>query len=244
MDAIGISKYFYTALHLTPPDDEFVTTVTSAKGNQIVLASAPPAPYSGWDHCVLKVSVDDMPTLPSRHVIQKCNGNVITLFTSMDGTQTIPVGAEVSLVGGPLADSPVFLFEPPTVTQLVENNEKSWVVVVHLEQEVSVAGIRGSGRDNGANNSKRTHLLAITGEILDTYGSGSDKTAIELYDEKLAPYLLAEQILSVVHTARLNTCAGVYALEEIKSSSMNIFERDGSERTLVSVITFSASLIR
>lgn len=242
MDGLLVCKHFYNSLLITPPQATFTATVASSNTKMVIFEEELPGGQNAWAHCLMKVDIADEPALPGRYVIQASAGNTVTLFNNVPKYLTFEPGSTVELVGGPLADAAVFLFEPTSIEQVVASGKTAWVIVNREGQRLGYAGIRAkSVMDNGANNKEREHKLLISGETVSYYGSATPLTDIEIYDAKLATHILEEQIISVVHSTRLDTCNGMYSTEDVYSQNNIQLKRDGGLLTIGCMVSFDVT---
>lgn len=231
MDSLGITRSLYkeiaarkASLALVDPL-AFSSTVLRCANRQLILAEAPPA--GDYAFSILKIEVAGDP-VPLRLLVNRIVGTVVDLYTAIDKDAMPPIGSDVTLYGGPLAESELFYFDPPSVTEYGTDSAKNIVTVNYSGQTIGPSGVSNRVGDNGSYNQKRQHSIVITCESAFNLQVGFESDAIAAFDNRVYHVMLCEQLVAVAHGFRMDGANGRYGIGDITTVPA-IVERSGPD---------------
>lgn len=207
----------------TIPSDVTGLTVAAVSGNQIQLSTNPGGAADAWSYGILEVTTGVAEGL--RSVIVSNNGSIITLGATFGNDYPISVGDTVSLKGGPLKSSRVYMFEPISIKKALSDNYKFFVTVNSLDGKVSFKGMGGRST-KGMSAAIREYGMEVIVETPNITGDFADEDDVRrvLFDLPT----LKDQICVLCHYFKMHEGSRVYGIGDIEFTYAMI-QRTGSD---------------
>jgi hypothetical protein len=187
-----ILKDFFT---LSFPTD-ITTTIQSAEGNRIVL-NVSAGVTDAWMGGVVQINDTTSDYDRMFAVIIGNTGNTLTLASPMigRGDLSVLVGKTVTVSGGPLSKSRVFITDPTNVEKAFTAN-KDYLIVLNI----SGGGLKqrsiGAAIGKGAHSTQSETDIEVACETKDI---NSNSTPAEVFNAAFGIHILKHQVLFLTH---------------------------------------------
>lgn len=176
-------------------------------------------------------------------IVDKWNGNQLSLFNSLRGGDSIAPGTRVKISAGPLASARIFAVEPDSYLLDVEEEDDAPKVSVTFGLVSSTLDVSSLGRE------AQGHRAAINQTRSYTMLAACEVQAMAVEDpaqskrDRLAVYVLAEQVQLMLHVFRQHGGLAFTDMEPIEVE-YGIVERDGAYYAHAAIISFDIAFSR
>jgi len=215
-----------------PTDVTTGLTISAIHGHSVILNTNPGAVATdAWYGALLKITSGDSTNLTVP--IAGNAGNTIYIATPF-GKEVIDtlIGADVSVIAGPLGTAKIFFIQPPSVQKLVDDGAQHFVYINTINADIT---FRGLGRDkttHGARNSKRSYTVQVLCEVPYNKGSTTEASA---YAAQTKIFDLTEQVALMLHGFRSNLYNNFAGNDEIKID-FALLEDSGKPKSDISIL--------
>ncbi len=221
-----------------PSDVTTGLTISAIHGHSVILNTNPgSAATNAWYGALLKITSGD-----STNLTVPIAGNVgNTLYISTpfgkDVIDTL-IGADVSVIAGPLGSAKVFFIQPPSVQKSIDDGTQHFVYINTINADIT---FRGLGRDkttHGARNSNRAYTLQVLCEVPYSKGGTSEASA---YAAQTKIFDLTEQVAMMLHGFRANLYNNFTGDDHIKID-FALLEDSGKPKSDISILEIELEL--